>query len=165
MFTCATKVLFWPSVFLVLSYDYMTHHTRIKLHQSLHRSLSDFWVACLVGKLFPSSTCSQVFCHVVCGLSIRCVQSNIVLLTQAFRKKFVIPDFHAFTSHIDDLYENSRTLSGGQVCLQVHDSPTLFSSSFSRFNGFWLKKQFYRSHEIEMGNLKTHKMKPMHLHF
>lgn len=68
-----------------------------------------------------------VFCRVVCGLSIRCVQSNIVLLTQAFRKKFVIPDFQAFTSHIDDLYQSSRALSGGQVCLQTHHPPTLTS--------------------------------------
>uniref|UniRef100_A0A673J953 glutaminase n=1 Tax=Sinocyclocheilus rhinocerous TaxID=307959 RepID=A0A673J953_9TELE len=35
----------------------------------------------------------------------KCVQSNIVLLTQAFRKKFVIPDFQPFASHIDTLYE------------------------------------------------------------
>lgn len=46
---------------------------------------------------------------------LRCVQSNIVLLTQAFRKKFVIPDFQAFTSQIDTLYEKGRKLSGGLV--------------------------------------------------
>lgn len=45
----------------------------------------------------------------------RCVQSNIVLLTQAFRKKFVIPDFESFTSHIDQLYESAKDLSEGQV--------------------------------------------------
>ncbi|XP_030642232.1 glutaminase kidney isoform, mitochondrial isoform X1 [Chanos chanos] len=45
----------------------------------------------------------------------KCVQSNIVLLTQAFRKKFVIPDFLSFASHIDELYENGKNLSGGQV--------------------------------------------------
>ncbi|KAA8579618.1 hypothetical protein FQN60_006711, partial [Etheostoma spectabile] len=33
-----------------------------------------------------------------------CVQSNIVLLTQAFRKKFVIPDFQSFCAHMDELY-------------------------------------------------------------
>ncbi|KTG31892.1 hypothetical protein cypCar_00028653, partial [Cyprinus carpio] len=43
-----------------------------------------------------------------------CVQSNIVLLTQAFRKKFVIPDFKSFTSHIDQIYESAKSLSGGQ---------------------------------------------------
>lgn len=60
-----------------------------------------------------------VSCHhilILCFfLLLRCVQSNIVLLTQAFRKKFVIPDFMAFTSHIDELYETGRNLSGGQV--------------------------------------------------
>uniref|UniRef100_A0A8C6LC16 glutaminase n=1 Tax=Nothobranchius furzeri TaxID=105023 RepID=A0A8C6LC16_NOTFU len=45
----------------------------------------------------------------------KCVQSNIVLLTQAFRKKFVVPDFQSFSAHIDDLYENAKNLSGGQV--------------------------------------------------
>uniref|UniRef100_A0AAY4DFY2 glutaminase n=1 Tax=Denticeps clupeoides TaxID=299321 RepID=A0AAY4DFY2_9TELE len=40
---------------------------------------------------------------------------NIVLLTQAFRKKFVIPDFQSFTSHIDEIYESAKKLSGGQV--------------------------------------------------
>uniref|UniRef100_A0A3Q0SK74 glutaminase n=1 Tax=Amphilophus citrinellus TaxID=61819 RepID=A0A3Q0SK74_AMPCI len=45
----------------------------------------------------------------------KCVQSNIVLLTQAFRKKFVIPDFQSFCAHIDDLYENAKNMSGGQV--------------------------------------------------
>lgn len=47
--------------------------------------------------------------------SLRCVQSNIVLLTQAFRKKFVIPDFQSFCAHIDDLYDNAKNLSGGQA--------------------------------------------------
>ena len=45
----------------------------------------------------------------------RCVQSNIVLLTQAFRKKFVIPDFPTFASHIDELYESAKKLDEGQV--------------------------------------------------
>jgi hypothetical protein len=38
-----------------------------------------------------------------------------VLLTQAFRKKFVIPDFVSFASEIDALYENAKNLGGGQV--------------------------------------------------
>ncbi|XP_041937176.1 glutaminase a isoform X1 [Alosa sapidissima] len=45
----------------------------------------------------------------------KCVQSNIVLLTQAFRKKFVIPDFQSFTSHIDEIYEGAKMRSGGKV--------------------------------------------------
>uniref|UniRef100_A0A3B5MFN0 glutaminase n=1 Tax=Xiphophorus couchianus TaxID=32473 RepID=A0A3B5MFN0_9TELE len=45
----------------------------------------------------------------------KCVQSNIVLLTQAFRKKFVVPDFQSFSTHINDIYDNGKKLSGGQV--------------------------------------------------
>ncbi|XP_043965440.1 glutaminase kidney isoform, mitochondrial isoform X2 [Gambusia affinis] len=45
----------------------------------------------------------------------KCVQSNIVLLTQAFRKKFVIPDFQSFSTHINDIFDNGKNLSGGQV--------------------------------------------------
>lgn len=65
--------------------------------------------------------CRCVTCRLVSQVcsyrpaSHRCVQSNIVLLTQAFRKKFVIPDFQAFCSHIDELYESAKKLSGGQV--------------------------------------------------
>lgn len=66
-------------------------------------------------------------------LSIRCVQSNIVLLTQAFRKKFVIPDFQAFTSHIDQLYEKAKKLSGGQVCPKIRDVFLLLICHVSAF--------------------------------
>uniref|UniRef100_A0A8C6LGU4 glutaminase n=1 Tax=Nothobranchius furzeri TaxID=105023 RepID=A0A8C6LGU4_NOTFU len=63
-------------------------------------------------KFTTVSPSQDVFYSVVC---LRCVQSNIVLLTQAFRKKFVVPDFQSFSAHIDDLYENAKNLSGGQV--------------------------------------------------
>lgn len=72
----------------------------------------------------------------LCLLScLRCVQSNIVLLTQAFRKKFVIPDFQSFSAHIDELYENAKNMSGGQVS-GVHkaETPGLVSTSQSLFN-------------------------------
>ncbi|XP_053155465.1 glutaminase liver isoform, mitochondrial isoform X1 [Hemicordylus capensis] len=45
----------------------------------------------------------------------RCVSSNIVLLTQAFRKKFVIPDFQAFTTHMDQIFESTKGLVDGKV--------------------------------------------------
>uniref|UniRef100_A0A8C7YUE6 glutaminase n=1 Tax=Oryzias sinensis TaxID=183150 RepID=A0A8C7YUE6_9TELE len=69
----------------------------------------------------------------------KCVQSNIVLLTQAFRKKFVIPDFQSFTSHIDELYENAKNLSGGQVADYIPQlakfSPDLWAVSLCTVDG------------------------------
>ncbi|XP_036400722.1 glutaminase kidney isoform, mitochondrial-like isoform X4 [Megalops cyprinoides] len=69
----------------------------------------------------------------------KCVQSNIVLLTQAFRKKFVIPDFLSFTSHIDELYESAKKLSGGQVADYIPQlakfSPDLWAVSLCTVDG------------------------------
>nr|XP_046259976.1 glutaminase kidney isoform, mitochondrial isoform X3 [Scatophagus argus] len=69
----------------------------------------------------------------------KCVQSNIVLLTQAFRKKFVIPDFDSFTSHIDELYESAKNLSGGQVADYIPQlakfSPDLWAVSLCTVDG------------------------------
>ncbi|XP_041119453.1 glutaminase kidney isoform, mitochondrial-like isoform X5 [Polyodon spathula] len=69
----------------------------------------------------------------------KCVQSNIVLLTQAFRKKFVIPDFVPFTSHIDELYESAKKLSGGQVADYIPQlakfSPDLWAVSLCTVDG------------------------------
>uniref|UniRef100_A0A671T572 glutaminase n=1 Tax=Sinocyclocheilus anshuiensis TaxID=1608454 RepID=A0A671T572_9TELE len=69
----------------------------------------------------------------------KCVQSNIVLLTQAFRKKFVIPDFQPFASHIDTLYEKARNLSGGLVADYIPQlakfSPDLWAVSLCTVDG------------------------------
>ncbi|XP_062862471.1 glutaminase kidney isoform, mitochondrial isoform X3 [Trichomycterus rosablanca] len=69
----------------------------------------------------------------------KCVQSNIVLLTQAFRRKFVIPDFTTFTSHIDKLYEKAKNLSGGQVADYIPQlakfSPDLWAVSLCTVDG------------------------------
>ncbi|XP_053184829.1 glutaminase kidney isoform, mitochondrial isoform X5 [Scomber japonicus] len=69
----------------------------------------------------------------------KCVQSNIVLLTQAFRKKFVIPDFQSFSSHIDELYENAKNLSGGQVADYIPQlakfNPDLWAVSLCTVDG------------------------------
>ncbi|XP_076012056.1 glutaminase kidney isoform, mitochondrial isoform X3 [Genypterus blacodes] len=69
----------------------------------------------------------------------KCVQSNIVLLTQAFRKKFVIPDFQAFTSHIDKLYENAAELTEGQVADYIPQlarfSPDMWAVSLCTVDG------------------------------
>ncbi|XP_007428328.1 glutaminase liver isoform, mitochondrial isoform X2 [Python bivittatus] len=45
----------------------------------------------------------------------RCVSSNIVLLTQAFRKKFVIPDFQEFTTHVEQIFDRTKRLREGKV--------------------------------------------------
>ncbi|XP_067320016.1 glutaminase liver isoform, mitochondrial isoform X2 [Anolis sagrei] len=45
----------------------------------------------------------------------RCVSSNIVLLTQAFRRKFVIPDFQEFISHVEQIFEKTKGLQDGKV--------------------------------------------------
>ncbi|KAI4881529.1 hypothetical protein NFI96_030180 [Prochilodus magdalenae] len=69
----------------------------------------------------------------------KCVQSNIVLLTQAFRRKFVIPDFQSFTSHIDELYDSAKKLSGGQVADYIPQlakfSPDLWAVSLCTVDG------------------------------
>ncbi|XP_071991115.1 glutaminase liver isoform, mitochondrial isoform X4 [Engystomops pustulosus] len=45
----------------------------------------------------------------------KCVQSNIVLLTQVVCRKLVIPDFEQFTLNINRLYENIRSIKEGEV--------------------------------------------------
>ncbi|XP_068101017.1 glutaminase kidney isoform, mitochondrial isoform X2 [Hyperolius riggenbachi] len=69
----------------------------------------------------------------------KCVQSNIVLLTQAFRRKFVIPDFMSFTSHLDELFENAKKLSGGKVADYIPQlskfSPDLWGVSVCTVDG------------------------------
>ncbi|XP_066497467.1 glutaminase kidney isoform, mitochondrial isoform X2 [Hoplias malabaricus] len=69
----------------------------------------------------------------------KCVQSNIVLLTQAFRKKFVIPDFMSFASHVDKLYEKAKNMSGGQVADYIPQlakfSPDLWAVSLCTVDG------------------------------
>ncbi|XP_072254797.1 glutaminase liver isoform, mitochondrial [Pyxicephalus adspersus] len=51
----------------------------------------------------------------------KCVQSNIVFLTQIICKKLVIPDFEQFTLHINRLYENASTIQEGEQ--ERPDSP------------------------------------------
>uniref|UniRef100_A0A8C5BFA9 glutaminase n=1 Tax=Gadus morhua TaxID=8049 RepID=A0A8C5BFA9_GADMO len=69
----------------------------------------------------------------------KCVQSNIVLLTQAFRKKFVIPDFQPFCAHIDELYHNAKKIPGGQVADYIPQlarfSPDLWAVSLCTVDG------------------------------
>ncbi|XP_072903075.1 glutaminase kidney isoform, mitochondrial isoform X2 [Hemitrygon akajei] len=69
----------------------------------------------------------------------KCVGSNIVLLTQAFRRKFVIPEFEIFTSHIDGLYEIAKRMTGGKVADYIPQlakfSPDLWGVSLCTVDG------------------------------
>ncbi|XP_072117766.1 glutaminase kidney isoform, mitochondrial-like isoform X3 [Mobula birostris] len=69
----------------------------------------------------------------------KCVGNNIVLLTQAFRRKFVIPEFEIFTSHIDGLYEIAKRMTGGKVADYIPQlakfSPDLWGVSLCTVDG------------------------------
>lgn len=69
----------------------------------------------------------------------RCVGSNIVLLTQAFQRKFIIPDFEAFTSLINHLYYNVQAQQGGKVANYIPQlakfSPHLWGVSLCTVDG------------------------------
>ncbi|XP_049893397.1 glutaminase 2b isoform X2 [Epinephelus moara] len=45
----------------------------------------------------------------------RCVGGNIVLLIQAFRKKFIIPEFDVFAQKINEIYNTVQNQSDGKV--------------------------------------------------
>ncbi|KAM9342898.1 glutaminase liver isoform, mitochondrial-like [Pholidichthys leucotaenia] len=69
----------------------------------------------------------------------RCVGNNIMLLTKAFRKKFIIPDFEKFTHQIDKMYENAQKQEGGQVADYIPQlakfSPDLWGVSLCTIDG------------------------------
>ncbi|XP_021097046.1 glutaminase liver isoform, mitochondrial isoform X2 [Heterocephalus glaber] len=69
----------------------------------------------------------------------KCVSSNIVLLTQAFRKKFVIPDFEEFTGHVDRIFEDAKELTGGKVAAYIpqlaKSNPDLWGVSLCTVDG------------------------------
>ncbi|KAJ8371955.1 hypothetical protein AAFF_G00298280 [Aldrovandia affinis] len=63
----------------------------------------------------------------------KCVGNNLILLTQAFRKKFIIPDFEAFVSNINQIYYSAQRQEGGQVADYIPQlakfSPALWGMS------------------------------------
>ncbi|XP_070596720.1 glutaminase liver isoform, mitochondrial isoform X1 [Erythrolamprus reginae] len=69
----------------------------------------------------------------------RCVSSNIVLLTQAFRKKFVIPDFEEFTSHVEQIFERTKGLREGKVANYIpqmaRSNPDIWGVSLCTVDG------------------------------
>uniref|UniRef100_A0A8C2A2Y3 glutaminase n=1 Tax=Cyprinus carpio TaxID=7962 RepID=A0A8C2A2Y3_CYPCA len=69
----------------------------------------------------------------------KCVGSNIVLLTQAFQRKFIIPEFESFTSLINHLYYNAQAQKGGKVANYIPQlakfSPDLWGVSLCTVDG------------------------------
>ncbi|KAJ8016291.1 hypothetical protein DPEC_G00005670 [Dallia pectoralis] len=69
----------------------------------------------------------------------KCVGVNILLLTQAFRRKFIIPDFEELASNIDQLYYISQRQEGGQVADYIPQlakfSPDLWGVSLCTVDG------------------------------
>ncbi|XP_067095571.1 glutaminase kidney isoform, mitochondrial-like isoform X1 [Osmerus mordax] len=67
------------------------------------------------------------------------VGNNIILLTQAFRRKFIIPDFEEFVSHINQLYYSAQQQEGGQVADYIPQlakfSPDLWGVSLCTVDG------------------------------
>lgn len=73
----------------------------------------------------------MTFNHLSCC---RCVGNNIMLLTKAFRKKFIIPNLEEFTQQINKMYDSAQQQEAGQVsniltqipiqCLLIHYSYT-----------------------------------------
>lgn len=55
---------------------------------------------------------------ILCSLII----DNIVLISRALRRQFIIPDFESFTRYIDDFYDRVRDIDSGKVKLAVQPS-------------------------------------------
>lgn len=69
----------------------------------------------------------------------RCVGGNIVLLIQAFRKKFIIPEFDVFAQKINEIYTTVQSHSDGKVADYIPQlakfSPRLWGVSLCTVDG------------------------------
>ncbi|XP_071017814.1 glutaminase liver isoform, mitochondrial-like isoform X1 [Oncorhynchus clarkii lewisi] len=69
----------------------------------------------------------------------KCVGGNIVLLIQAFRKKFIIPEFESFVSKIDEIYNTVQKNHSGHVAVYIPHlakfSPDLWGVSLCTVDG------------------------------
>ncbi|XP_038578067.1 glutaminase kidney isoform, mitochondrial-like isoform X1 [Micropterus salmoides] len=69
----------------------------------------------------------------------RCVGNNIMLLTKAFRKKFIIPDFEEFAQQINKMYDSAQQQEVGQVANYIPQlakfSPDLWGVSLCTIDG------------------------------
>uniref|UniRef100_A0A671UYD7 glutaminase n=1 Tax=Sparus aurata TaxID=8175 RepID=A0A671UYD7_SPAAU len=75
----------------------------------------------------------------LCRFSLRCVGGNVVLLIQAFRKKFIIPEFDVFAQKINEIYTRVQTQSDGKVADYIPQlakfSPELWGVSLCTVDG------------------------------
>ncbi|CAK6957530.1 glutaminase kidney isoform%2C mitochondrial-like isoform X1 [Scomber scombrus] len=62
----------------------------------------------------------------------RCVGNNIMLLTKAFRKKFIIPNFDEFTQQVNKMYDRAQLQEGGQL---AKFNPDLWGVSLCTIDG------------------------------
>ncbi|KAM7404986.1 hypothetical protein PAMP_012279 [Pampus punctatissimus] len=69
----------------------------------------------------------------------RCVGNNIMLLTKAFRKKFIIPNFEEFSQQINKMYDSAQQQKGGHVADYIPQlakfSPDLWGVSLCTIDG------------------------------
>ncbi|TNN73137.1 Glutaminase kidney isoform, mitochondrial [Liparis tanakae] len=69
----------------------------------------------------------------------RCLGNNIMLLTKAFRKKFIVPNFDEMTQQIDRMYDNAQQQEAGQVANYIPQlakfSPDLWGVSLCTIDG------------------------------
>ncbi|XP_051979894.1 glutaminase kidney isoform, mitochondrial-like isoform X1 [Xyrauchen texanus] len=69
----------------------------------------------------------------------KCAGGNIVLLSLAFRRKFIIPEFEAFARIIDQIYLRSKQQNKGQVAKYIPHltkfSPDLWAVSLCTVDG------------------------------
>ncbi|KAM7411577.1 hypothetical protein PAMA_021529 [Pampus argenteus] len=69
----------------------------------------------------------------------RCVGNNIMLLTKAFRKKFIIPNFNEFSQQINKMYDSAQQQEGGHVADYIPQlakfSPDLWGVSLCTIDG------------------------------
>ncbi|KAF3860720.1 hypothetical protein F7725_000975 [Dissostichus mawsoni] len=69
----------------------------------------------------------------------RCAGNNIMLLTKAFRKKFIIPNFDELTQQIDRMYDSAQQQEAGQVADYIPQlakfSPDLWGVSLCTIDG------------------------------
>ncbi|KAK6466959.1 glutaminase kidney isoform [Huso huso] len=111
--------------FITVSLSLIMHKGNYQLHSE------QLDCNCVLEIAAAQSCCVSLCC--------RCVGSNIVLLTQAFRKKFVIPDFQTFSNHINQLYDSARKQNAGKVADYIPQlakfSPDLWGVSLCTVDG------------------------------